>query len=510
MTQREYSPEGFFEVAANPLSRAGVFPYTARSIGYPGWENDPGKIIMVYRPEEELGDPETVASARLQPWVNDHTLLGNPDINPALTPAEKKGVHGTIGEQVFYDASDRTLYANLKLWSPSLDDAIAAGKKELSMGFRCVYDFTPGDFEGQAYQAIQRGIRFNHLATVGKGRMGPGVAVLDHASFTFDENDLREIQPMKKTRRSILAAKLGVAPAALAAAIGMDAADVETLKKWNVAMDAEEDAPAEGEGGGGEPTISEAAETIKDIAGPLGELQSALAELAGAPADPAADPGIDEDMEPVLDAAGQPVTDPATGKPKMQKKAAPAADATAPAMAACDSAIRALSATSKAAHAKLGGKSAPAELVAFDAALADASASLRAVRERRAQAGGLGAIRHALDSLEKTVTAAVSAKPTTVGDVMKQIASRDALYKRVSPFIGAFDHAEMDETQVAKYACDKLELGAPAGSELAYLQGFLKNRPVETPRAASAFAVDSAVKSSSRAADFIAGKPVAA
>lgn len=506
MTARNYSPDGFFEVAANPLSRSGVFPYTAKSVGYPGWEADPGRIIMVYRPEDELADPETIASARLQPWVDDHTMLGDPQIDPGLTPPEKKGIHGTIGEQVFYDQSDRTLYANLKLWSPTLNDAIDAGKKELSMGFRCVYDFTPGDFEGQHYDAIQRSIRFNHLATVGQGRMGPGVAVLDHARFAFDADDLREIKPMAKVARRVNVAKrLGIPVADVPKYFGMDSADIAAaaLAKFNAAMDAEEDADAPA--GGGEPTISEAAEQISALADPLATLNDALAQLAGAPA-PADDP---EEMEPVTDAAGKAVIDPATGKQKMQKKAAaPTADATPPALAAMDASIKAMEASSATAHKSLKGAAAPASLVAFDSAIATAKTHMRTIAAKHGRKPG-AAFDAAIKILTEQVTAAMDG--SSIKNVMAAIARRDALAKKLSPFVGAFDASEMTEQEVAKYGADKLDLKAPAGAELAYINGYLTNRTVDAPRPSpSSFAMDANAKVSSRATDFIAGKPAAA
>ena len=121
-----------------------------------------------------------------------------------LVDPVQKGVHGVIGEQIEYDREARTVFGNIKVWSPTLDDAIDAGKKELSLGWRCVYEFSNGNFEGQPYQAIQRRLRGNHNATVDAGRMGPEVAVLDHFVFTFDA---KELVPMpvtvKKTTRAI-------------------------------------------------------------------------------------------------------------------------------------------------------------------------------------------------------------------------------------------------------------------------------------------------------------------
>lgn len=193
MTAREYDINGYVEIKDNPISKVGVFPYLGSSIG----AEDPDKVYMVYRPEEELSSEETINSLKLNPWIDDHVMLGSEE--EGLTPAEEKGIQGVTGEEVYYE--DGYLKANLKLYSESQAELIESGKKELSWGYRCEYDFTSGVFDGEQYDVIQRSIRGNHLASVDEGRMGPEVAVLDqkdvmvndkHTFFTIDCNDIEE------------------------------------------------------------------------------------------------------------------------------------------------------------------------------------------------------------------------------------------------------------------------------------------------------------------------------
>jgi hypothetical protein len=190
-TQRITDSNGWFEVKRNPLSRVGVFPYRGASLGLEGPDAD--KVVRVYRPESELSSPECLESFKLLPWVDEHTLLG-PD--EGQTPAEAKGVHGVIGENVFYDSG--VVYGNIKAFSNSLGRLIEAGKKQLSAGYRCVYDWTAGTFNGQPYDCVQRQIRGNHLALVQEGRMGPSVAVMDSLTFTFDAQEAIPMDPEKK------------------------------------------------------------------------------------------------------------------------------------------------------------------------------------------------------------------------------------------------------------------------------------------------------------------------
>lgn len=493
---------GWYEVARNPLSKVGVFPYLGKSINAPDALAEPNKIYMVYRPEEELGDPEAVRSFRLTPWVDDHAMLGDPDVNPSLTAPEKKGVHGVIGEQTQYDPGDRTLYGNIRLWSPSLASAIDAGKKELSCGFRCVYEFVSGVFEGQRYDAIQRKIRGNHVASVKHGRMGPGVAVLDHFDFALDANELREISPMaiKVARKVNVAAKLGVAVDALPAMFGMDKADDAARVHFNTAMDFEEDKAEPAAPAASGTTLESVGAMLESVAPVLAQITATAAIIAGAA--PAAAPGLD-DEEPVLDSNGQQVMDELTGKPKMQKKAAVGAVATDTAIAAMDAAIGGMEKTAGIIRSQLpAGAAIPPALAAMDGQIASAKSVVAAAKVRAAAGDTVG-----LDAIEARLKAIEGAKPITIKDALVEAGKAGALAKRVSPFIGTFAHDGLTEAEVAAYALDKLEIkGTPAGQETAALNAYLHGRTPAPAAKAESFGLDAAaVKPSAAVSDYLSG-----
>ena len=184
--KREFDKNGWFEVKNNPLSKEGVFQYKGASIRLPDGTQPPDleKLYWVYRPAEELSNEEAINSFKLVPWVDDHTMLGSEHIG--MTPAERKGVSGVIGEDVYF--KDGVLYGNIKVFSEALARKIENGKKELSLGYRCRYEHSPGVWNGQPYDYIQRDLRGNHLALVENGRMGGDVRVLDH-----DDTNLGQI-----------------------------------------------------------------------------------------------------------------------------------------------------------------------------------------------------------------------------------------------------------------------------------------------------------------------------
>lgn len=308
----------------------------------------------------------------------------------------------------------------------------------------------------------------------------------------------------KVQRRVNVAAKLGVAVAALPAYFGMDGADPALLVKFTAAMDAEEDKVEDKEGGegggGGELTISEAAEVIAQVAEPLGELQAALGALAGGGESPEA--GVDDDMEPALDAAGNQIME--NGKPKMQKKAAAAGAAPAidsvPAIAACDAAIKIAKGVSKRMHTAFKGRTAPTGLAAMDEAITKTEKTMTAIRNTPRPAAAAGT------ALDARVGALEARAVPTFADVTRQLAARDGLAKKVSAFIGTFDHAEMDATGVATYAAGKFGLTVKPETAVAQVEAYLHNR--QPSPAPAGFAMDAAPSAPSAAlSGFITGKP---
>jgi hypothetical protein len=231
---------GFIEIKDNPITKVGVFPYSGRTVR----GDDPNKIYMVYRPEEELNNPDTIASFRLLPLINDHPadLLGQQAMDKPNV--DGKPAEGVIGEQVHF--RDGYLLGNLKLYTDRINDAIDSGKRELSAGFRCLYEKASGVFDGVAYDYIQRNIRGNHLALVDAGRMGSDVAVLDHLTLTYDAKELFKMADE-------------------------DNKDTTT-------------AAATDEATGAEMTIAELSATVKTIVPALAEIQKMLAGLASPPA----------------------------------------------------------------------------------------------------------------------------------------------------------------------------------------------------------------------------------
>ena len=186
---RKADVNGWFEVADNPISKVGVFDYHGSTLPD---APDRNRVYRVYRPAQELGAPSFLDSMRLIPWINDHEMLGE---QIGGTPTDEYGVHGVVGQDSRFDG--QYVRSNIKVYSSKMAADLRAGKKELSLGYQCRIEWTPGHFDGQRYDCIQRDLRANHLALVTEGRMGPDVAVLDNGqdrlTITADSLEYKEM-----------------------------------------------------------------------------------------------------------------------------------------------------------------------------------------------------------------------------------------------------------------------------------------------------------------------------
>lgn len=196
MSYKKFDENGFFQIDKNPISKAGVFDYLGSSIAPTQAMRDElgidaNKMYKVFRNHDEL--EKAIDSLKLKPIIDDHTLLG---LEIGGVPAEKKGVHGTLGEQ--FSLVDDILYSNLVVHSETLKELIENGKKELSCGFLCDYVKQNGVYNGESYDFIQTNLRGNHIALVDEGRMGKDVAILDskdnlNGDILMDREELKKL-----------------------------------------------------------------------------------------------------------------------------------------------------------------------------------------------------------------------------------------------------------------------------------------------------------------------------
>ena len=140
--------EGFVRDAPI-IGRTGILEY----------RNVDGSIRREYRPPQEAFDADSLASIRGKPIT-----LGHHGLVSSANYRETKPV-GTVISDGRQDGNN--IRADVVIYSLDTDD------RELSCGYQTELDETPGVTEdGEHYDAIQRNIRYNHLAIVPRGRAG--------------------------------------------------------------------------------------------------------------------------------------------------------------------------------------------------------------------------------------------------------------------------------------------------------------------------------------------------
>lgn len=151
------------------LTRSGVFTY----------RNPDGSARREYRPPDEVSRADSLATFALAPVTNDH-----PPENVTSKNARKYAV-GSVGSDVRMDGDH--VAATIVVFDQATIDAMTSGKRDVSCGYECDLDETPGIApSGERYDAVQRNIVGNHLAIVSVGRAGSARVRMDGAVQQLD------------------------------------------------------------------------------------------------------------------------------------------------------------------------------------------------------------------------------------------------------------------------------------------------------------------------------------
>lgn len=151
---KEKTPEGYLLCRDVPISRVGSFEYSAAEVGLPNI----GHAVQVWRPEEQIFNPETIASFEAKPVVIGHARFADPDNWREIAVGTTQNVRRGEG-----DKSD-FLLADLLLTDRKAIEAVESGDlKEVSCGYDADTQETPQGIE-------QIGIVGNHVALVVSAR----------------------------------------------------------------------------------------------------------------------------------------------------------------------------------------------------------------------------------------------------------------------------------------------------------------------------------------------------
>ncbi len=146
-----FTPEGYLKDRP-VLTSTGIFEYS----------NDDGSVRRELRLPEEVFDKKSLESYKGKPIIVTHDAGLITKVNVTENQI------GTILSDGYQDGDD----VKAEIIIHDTDEMKQSGLRELSLGYNLDLDETPGVWEGEPYDAIQRNIRINHLALVREARAG--------------------------------------------------------------------------------------------------------------------------------------------------------------------------------------------------------------------------------------------------------------------------------------------------------------------------------------------------
>ncbi|WP_054904546.1 DUF2213 domain-containing protein [Pseudomonas sp. NBRC 111144] len=190
-TSRTRTPEGYLCVKGI-AARTGVYQYVSTELDLPG----PARIVNVYKPAEELFDPESMATYVDKDVTNDH-----PD--DLVDSTTFKDV--SVGHVRGVEREGDHLIVDMIIKDQSAIDDIESGKAELSPGYTAEYVEEAGTApDGKAYEYTQRTIKNNHMAVVDAARAGKVARIFDHKPKGIPPMATRKVFLDSKKSRSVI------------------------------------------------------------------------------------------------------------------------------------------------------------------------------------------------------------------------------------------------------------------------------------------------------------------
>lgn len=157
-------------VAMPRVARTGIQLYLGSEVGVTD-----KKVVRIYRPETEVFAQDSLASYAGKPVTDDHP--------PQMVDAGNWRDHsrGVVGNEILRDGE--WVRVPFIMMDKGLIKKFRDGKKQISMGYLCDVDMTPGTTpQGEQYDGIQKTIRINHAAIVSSARAGSKAVFGDSAN----------------------------------------------------------------------------------------------------------------------------------------------------------------------------------------------------------------------------------------------------------------------------------------------------------------------------------------
>lgn len=280
-------------------------------VGILEYMDDDGTVIREFVPEETLFEPASLESLAGAPVTLQHP----PEM---VTPSNyKEYSQGSVNGMPKRDG-DNLVASMLVIGNEALHAVEYDGVSELSPGYSVDLDETPGEWQGQKYDRVQRNRRYNHQAIVDAAR-GGSICSLRFDGANVPNNEDKSMTQIKLPGGGTVEVADAATAATINAAIAKQGKRLDStkgqLKKLvkaiapKLKLDADDivkDADDENKDEVVEVDVPAVEEAVTSVSAAVDTLQAQLDELAdavNAGADPSmgADPEDNQDADPDAD-----------------------------------------------------------------------------------------------------------------------------------------------------------------------------------------------------------------
>lgn len=250
----QITPQGFLKADAYP-TRAGIFNYMMMD----------GSIRRELRHPDQVFEKESLKTLSEIPVTNDH-----PD-EPVTADNARKYAVGFTAPEVTKDGD--LMKTKVTIFdAQTIRDITGGTKQEMSCGYDCDVEIAAGSWNGLSYDAVQKNIRYNHLAVVSRGRAGP------QARIKLDSEDAVMVDELDAQKNSganagsaLDSKKVSTEDKIMPAKIKIDSVEFEVSETAAQAMSAKLDALGK--------SVEAVAAREKEIEALKGKLDAAEAEM---------------------------------------------------------------------------------------------------------------------------------------------------------------------------------------------------------------------------------------
>ena len=174
--------DGYFVADALVARANNIQEYRASELGLT--DRDPGDIVRVFRPADEVFHKDALSTLAHRPITLDHPA-------DAVKAENWKALAvGDVGDDILRDGE--FVRVPIKIMDAAAIESVRTNRREFSLGYTAKMVADAGEYEGQPYDFVAKDFRYNHLAAVPVARGGAELRIID-------ERTINPEKPMKIT-----------------------------------------------------------------------------------------------------------------------------------------------------------------------------------------------------------------------------------------------------------------------------------------------------------------------